>query len=37
MAITDGTNLASVAASQKVALAQNYVDFTDGSTGWEET
>ena len=28
--------LNSVAAPQQQALASNYIDFTDGSTGWEQ-
>ena len=36
MAITAGGNLNSVAASQQQALASNYIDFTDGATGWEQ-
>ena len=36
MAITAGGSLNSVAAPQQQALASNYIDFTDGSTGWEQ-
>ena len=36
MAITAGGSLDSVAAPQQQALASNYIDFTDGSTGWEQ-
>tara|TARA_R110002051_G_scaffold149946_2_gene222555 strand:- start:900 stop:2423 length:1524 start_codon:yes stop_codon:yes gene_type:complete len=36
MAITAGSSLNTVPASQKYALISNYVDFTDGSTGWEQ-
>ena len=38
MAITAGTNLNSVAASQQVALVSNYIDFaTAGSSdGWAQ-
>ena len=36
MAITPGGSLNSVAAPQQQALASNYIDFTDGSTGWEQ-
>ena len=36
MAITAGGSLNSVAASQKQTLQTNYIDFTDGSTGWEQ-
>jgi len=36
MAITAGTNLNSVPASMKQTLQTNYIDFTDGSTGWEQ-
>jgi len=36
MAITPGGSLNSVAAPQQQALASNYIDFTDGATGWEQ-
>jgi hypothetical protein len=36
MAITAGGNLNSVPNSQQMALSSNYLDFTDGSTGWEQ-
>jgi len=36
MAITAGSSLNSVAAPTQQALASNYIDFTDGSTGWEQ-
>jgi hypothetical protein len=37
MAISNpGGLLNSVAAPQQQALASNYIDFTDGSTGWEQ-
>jgi len=36
MAITGGNLKNSVAAPQQQALASNYIDFTDGSTGWEQ-
>jgi hypothetical protein len=36
MAITAGGSLNSVAAPQQQALASNYIDFTDGTTGWEQ-
>ena len=36
MAITAGTNLNNTPASQKQTLSSNYIDFTDGSTGWEQ-
>jgi hypothetical protein len=37
MAISNpGGNLNSVPAPQQQALASNYIDFTDGSTGWEQ-
>ena len=36
MAITAGGSLNSVPAAQQQALASNYIDFTDGSTGWEQ-
>jgi hypothetical protein len=36
MAITNGSGLNAVAAPQQQALASNYIDFTDGSTGWEQ-
>ncbi len=36
MAITAGGSLNSVAAPQQQALASNYIDFTDGNTGWEQ-
>ena len=36
MAITAGTNLNNTPASQKQTLNSNYIDFTDGSTGWEQ-
>ena len=36
MAITAGTNLNNTPASQKQTLQSNYIDFTDGSTGWEQ-
>ena len=36
MAITAGSGLNAVAAPQQQALASNYIDFTDGSTGWEQ-
>ena len=36
MAITPGGSLNSVAAPQQQALASNYIDFTDGNTGWEQ-
>ena len=36
MAITAGGSLNTVPNSQKYALVSNYVDFTDGSTGWEQ-
>ena len=34
MAITAGSNLNSVATPQKLALAQNYLDFTTAADGW---
>jgi len=36
MAITAGNNLNNTPASQKQTLITNYIDFTDGSTGWEQ-
>ena len=36
MAITAGGNLNSVPNSQQMALSSNYLDFTDGSTGWAQ-
>jgi len=36
MAITAGGTLNNTPASQKQTLASNYIDFTDGSTGWEQ-
>jgi len=36
MAITGGNSLNKVPAAQQQALASNYIDFTDGSTGWEQ-
>ena len=36
MAITAGSGLNAVVAPQQQALASNYIDFTDGSTGWEQ-
>ena len=36
MAITAGGSLNNTPASQKQTLASNYIDFTDGSTGWEQ-
>ena len=36
MAITAGSGLNAVLAPQQQALASNYIDFTDGSTGWEQ-
>ena len=36
MAITNGTNLNNTPASQKQTLKTNYIDFRDGSTGWEQ-
>jgi len=36
MAITAGSGLNAVTAPQQQALASNYIDFTDGSTGWEQ-
>ncbi len=37
MAISNpGGSLNSVAAPQQQALASNYIDFTDGNTGWEQ-
>ena len=36
MAITAGSSLNSVPAPQQVALTTNYIDFRDGSTGWEQ-
>jgi hypothetical protein len=36
MAITAGTNLNNTPASQKQTLKTNYIDFRDGSTGWEQ-
>ena len=36
MAITAGTNLNSVAASQKQTLVSNYLDFTSGSNDWSQ-
>ena len=36
MAITAGTNLNSVAASQKQTLVSNYIDFTSGSNDWSQ-
>ena len=36
MAITAGGSLNKVPTAQQQALAQNYIDFTDGSTGWEQ-
>ena len=36
MAITAGTALNATPASQKQTLATAYIDFTDGSTGWEQ-
>jgi hypothetical protein len=36
MAITNGNSLNKVPAAQQQALASNYIDFTDGSTGWEQ-
>jgi len=36
MAITAGNGLNKVPSAQQQALASNYIDFTDGSTGWEQ-
>ena len=36
MAITAGSSLNKVPSAQQQALASNYIDFTDGSTGWEQ-
>ena len=36
MAITAGASLNKVPTAQQQALASNYIDFTDGSTGWEQ-
>ena len=36
MAITAGSNLNNTPASQKQTLKTNYLDFRDGSTGWEQ-
>ena len=36
MAITAGSSLNSTPASQTQTLNSNYIDFTDGSTGWEQ-
>jgi hypothetical protein len=36
MAITAGSGLNAVLAPQQQALASNYIDFTDGTTGWEQ-
>ncbi len=36
MAITAGGSLNKVPSAQQQALASNYIDFTDGSTGWEQ-
>jgi len=36
MAITAGGSLNNTPASQKQTLQTNYIDFTDGSTGWEQ-
>jgi hypothetical protein len=36
MAITNGDNLNSVAASQKQTLVSNYIDFTSGSNDWSQ-
>jgi hypothetical protein len=36
MAITAGSLLNKVPSAQQQALASNYIDFTDGSTGWEQ-
>jgi len=36
MAITAGTNLNSVAASQKQTLVSNYIDFTSGTNDWSQ-
>jgi len=36
MAITAGSSLNKVPTAQQQALASNYIDFTDGSTGWEQ-
>ena len=36
MAITAGSGLNAVTAPQQQALASNYIDFTDGTTGWEQ-
>ncbi len=36
MAITAGSLLNKVPSAQQQALVSNYIDFTDGSTGWEQ-
>ena len=36
MAITNGPLLNKVPSAQQQALSSNYIDFTDGSTGWEQ-
>ena len=36
MAITAGGSLNSVPNPIQQALSTNYIDFTDGSTGWEQ-
>ena len=36
MAITDGGSLAAVAAPIKATLTSNFINFIDGSTGWEQ-
>ena len=36
MAITAGSSLNKVPSAQQQTLSSNYIDFTDGSTGWEQ-
>ena len=36
MAITAGSNLNTVPAPKQSTLSSNYIDFIDGSTGWEQ-
>ena len=36
MAITGGSLLNKVPSAQQQTLSSNYIDFTDGSTGWEQ-
>ena len=36
MAITAGSNLNVTPSPKQLTLSSNYIDFIDGSTGWEQ-